>query len=243
MEYYNPKTKETLSYKEVCSLYNTSFPTASEVLAGTWYMLHETDLPAPEDGYRFEPGEVALVDGNYVKTWKKVPLTAEEQESLAQTAALSFISSNMARTYIQAASFSAGEFALFSTAGLFDEWAPDVQYSKGFRLVCDGVVYEVQQDVLSVESQPPFAEGMLAVYRPLSVDPETGEEPDGSREHPFAFLYGMDVTKDSYYSYEGKLWLARADMPACVWVPGTAGMWQWEEVGAVETAVYTPGAV
>lgn len=68
--------------------------------------------------------------------------------------------------------------------------------------------------------------------RPLSVDPETGEEPDGSREHPFAFLYGMDVTKDSYYSYEGKLWLARADMPACVWVPGTAGLWQWEEASA-----------
>lgn len=63
--------------------------------------------------------------------------------------------------------------------------------------------------------------------RPLSVDPETGGEPDGSREHPFAFLYGMDVKNGSYYSYEGKLWLAKADMPACVWVPGTAGLWQW----------------
>lgn len=73
---------------------------------------------------------------------------------------------------------------------------------------------------------------MLAVYRPLSVAPETGEEPDGSREHPFAFLYGMDVTKDSYYTYEGKLWLAKADMPACVWTPGTAGLWQWEEASA-----------
>ena len=238
MKYYNPDTKETLSYKDVCSLYNTSFPTASEVLAETWHKVHETDLPAPEDEYRFEPGEVALVDGNYVKTWKKVPLTAEEQESLAQTAALSIISSSMARSYIQKASFSPGEFALFSTAGLFDEWAPDVQYSKGFRLTCDGIVYEVQQDVLSVESQPPFAAGMLAVYRPRSVDPETGEEPDGSREHPYAFLYGMDVTKDSYYSYEGKLWLAKADMPACVWTPGTEGLWQWEEVK--NEAVYTP---
>ena len=81
--------------------------------------------------------------------------------------------------------------------------------------------------MLSAESQPPFAAGMLAVYRPLSMDPETGDEPDGSREHPFAFLYGMDVKNGSYYSYEGKLWLAKADMPACVWVPGTAGLWQW----------------
>ena len=233
MEYYNPKTKETLSYKEVCSLYNTSFPTASEVLAGTWYMLHETDLPAPEDGYRFEPGEVTVVDGKYVKTWKKVPLTPEEQESISYTAAIAVISNILARQHVQTASFNSGEFSLFAKAGLFAEWKPDTQYSKGFRLVCDGVVYEVQQDVLSVESQPPFAEGMLAVYRPLSVDPETGEEPDGSREHPFAFLYGMDVTKDSYYTYEGKLWLAKADMPACVWTPGTEGLWQWEETGAI----------
>ena len=152
---------------------------------------------------------------------------------MAQTAALSVISSSMARSYIQKASFGTEEFALFADAGLFDEWAPDVQYSKGFRLVCDGIVYEVQQDVLSVESQPPFAAGMLAVYRPLSVDPETGEEPDGSREHPFAFLYGMDVTKNSYYSYKGKLWLAKADMPACVWVPGTEGLWQWEEAETI----------
>lgn len=230
MEYYNPNTKETLSYKDVCSFYNTSFPTAPEVLAETWYKVHETDLPASEDGYRFEPGEVALVDGKYVKTWKKVPLTAEEQESLAQTAALSVISSSMARTYIQTASFSPGEFALFSTAGLFDEWAPDVQYSKGFRFVCDGVVYEVQQDVQSVESQPPFAAGMLAVYRPLSVDPETGDEPDGSREHPYAFIYGMDVHSGKYYFYNNHLYLAKADMPACVWTPDTAGLWQWELV-------------
>lgn len=230
MMYYNPDTKETLPYKDVCLLYNTSFPTTSEVLAGTWHKVHETAFPASEDGYRFEPGEVSLVDGKYIKTWKKVPLTAEEQESLAHTAALSIISSSMARTYIQTASFSTGEFALFSTAGLFDEWAPNVQYSKGFRLVCDGVVYEVQQDVLSVESQPPFATGMLAVYRPLSVDPETGDEPDGSREHPFAFLYGMDVHSGKYYSYNNHLYLAKSDMTACVWPPDTEGLWQWELV-------------
>jgi len=42
----------------------------------------------------------------------------------------------------------------------------------------------------------------------------------------------MDVKNGSYYSYEGKLWLAKADMPACVWVPGTEGLWQWEEASA-----------
>ena len=123
--------------------------------------------------------------------------------------------------------------ATFAKAGLFTDWAAGQTYAKGYRLAHKGVVYKVmQEEVTAIENQPPDATGMLAVYRPLSVDPETGEEPDGSREHPFAFLYGMDVTKDSYYTYEGKLWLAKADMPACVWVPGTAGLWQWEEASA-----------
>ena len=127
---------------------------------------------------------------------------------------------------------AAERVATFAKAGLFTDWAAGQTYAKGYRLAHKGIVYEVMQEVTSLENQPPDAAGLLAVYRPLSVDPETGEEPDGSREHPFAFLYGMDVTKDSYYSYEGKLWLARADMPACVWVPGTAGLWQWEEASA-----------
>ena len=170
MIYYNPVTKETLSYKDVCSFYNTSFPIASEVLAETWYKIHETDLPTPEDGYRFEPGEVALVDGKYVKTWKKVPLTTEELRTEALTTASSLLNPRMVRSYVQTATLGTAELALFAKAGMFDEWAPDTQYNKGARLVCDGIVYEVQHDVLSVEAQPPFAEGMRTVYLPLYTD-------------------------------------------------------------------------
>lgn len=230
MKYYNPDTKKELRYEDVCILYNTSFPVSQETLADTWHKIHEEALPVSENGYRFEPGEVTFVDGKYVKTWKKIPLSAEEQKSLDHAAALSFISDHMARTYIQTASFAPGEFALFANAGLFDEWAPDVQYSKGLRLVCDGIVYKVQQDVRSVESQPPFATGMLAVYRPLSVDPDSGDEPQGTKESPIPFIYGMDVENGLYYSFNGKLYLAKADMPACVWNPDTQGLWQWEEV-------------
>lgn len=170
MEYYNPDTKETLSYKDVCSFYNTSFSAASEVLAETWHKVHETDLPTPEDGYRFEPGEVALVDGKYVKTWKKIPLTAEEIQNEALTTASSLLNPRVVRSYVQTAKFGTAELALFAKAGMFAEWAPDTQYNKGARLVCDGIVYEVQHDVLSVEAQPPFAEGMRTVYRPLYTD-------------------------------------------------------------------------
>ena len=170
MEYYNPDTKKVLSYKDVCSFYNTSFPMASEVLAETWHKVHEAAFPAPEDGYRFEPGEVALVDGKYVKTWKKIPLTAEEIQNEALTTASSLLNPRLVRSYVQTATLGTAELALFAKAGMFAEWAPDTQYNKGARLVCDGIVYEVQHDVLSVEAQPPFAEGMRTVYLPLYTD-------------------------------------------------------------------------
>ena len=149
-------------------------------------------------------------------------------EARAQSSTI--LMARMRADMVQTGAFAAAEFATFAKAGLFADWAAGQTYAKGYRLAHKGIVYEVMQEVTAIENQPPDASGMLAVYRPLSVDPETGDEPDGSREHPYAFIYGMDVTKDSYYSYEGKLWLARADMPACVWVPGTAGLWQWEEV-------------
>lgn len=230
MNYYNPETKKELPYREVCALYSTSFPRTAETLAGVWHKIHEVACPPPEPGYRFERGEVSSVDGLYIRTWKKTPLDPEEKQSIALATSLHIINSSMARAHVQTASFSAEEFAAFIDAGLFDEWAPDVQYSKGFRLVADGIVYEVQQDVLSVESQPPFAAGMLSVYRPLSVDPDSGDEPQGTKDSPIPFIYGMDVGNGLYYSYEGKLYLAKTDMLACVWYPGTQGLWQWEEV-------------
>ena len=151
----------------------------------------------------------------------------------ARAQSRSILMARMQADMVQTGAFTAAEFTTFAKAGLFTDWAAGQTYAKGYRLAHKGIVYEVMQEVTAIENQPPDAAGLLAVYRPLSVDPETGEEPDGSREHPFAFLYGMDVTKDSYYSYEGKLWLARADMPACVWTPGTEGLWQWEEAGAI----------
>lgn len=168
------------------------------------------------------------------------PVPQPTEEELAARAAAgaraqssTILMARMQADMVQTGAFTVAEFTTFAKAGLFTNWAVGQTYAKGYRLAHKGIVYEVMQEVTAIENQPPDAAGLLAVYRPLSVDPETGEEPDGSREHPYAFLYGMDVTKDSYYSYEGKLWLARADMPACVWTPGTEGLWQWEEAGTI----------
>lgn len=108
------------------------------------------------------------------------------------------------------------------------EWTAGTHYEAGEIVNHEGQAYRVVQPADSLEHQPPGAEGMLAVYRPL--DPHAGTVDD-----PKTFRYGMDVTSGLYYSYDSKLYLAKADMPACTYLPGTPGLWQWEEVTNVQS--------
>ncbi len=164
------------------------------------------------------------------------PVPTLEEQLAAQAVAeargqsRSILMARMQADMVQTGAFAAAEFATFAKAGLFTDWAAGQTYAKGYRLAHKGIVYEVMQEVTALENQPPDATGMLAVYRPLSVDPDSGDEPQGTKESPIPFIYGMDVGNGLYYSYEGKLYLAKTDMPACVWYPGTQGLWQWEEV-------------
>lgn len=165
---------------------------------------------------------------------KFTPPTEEELAAQAVAEARvqsrSILMARMQADMVQTGAFAAAEFATFAKAGLFADWAAGQTYAKGYRLAHKGIVYEVMQEVTSLENQPPFAKGMLAIYRPISVDPDTGEEPDGSKEHPFIYLNGMDVHSGKYYSYNNHLYLAKSDMTACVWPPDTEGLWQWELV-------------
>ena len=165
----------------------------------------------------------------------KGALAPPEEAALAEyitatTESAAIFTARVQRQFVQAEDFTATEYATFAKAGLFPEWTHGAEYVKGNRIMHEGVVYEVQQPVTAQEHQPPGSTGMFAVYRPISVDSETGDEPDGSREKPYAFLSGMDVYTGKYYTFEGKLYLAKADMIPCVWAPGTAGLWQWELV-------------
>ena len=45
----------------------------------------------------------------------------------------------------------------------------------------------------------------------------------------------VNVKNGKYYSYKGKIYLAKADMPHCVYPPDTPSLWQWEEVTGRET--------
>lgn len=96
--------------------------------------------------------------------------------------------------------------------------------SEGVCLTCNGQTYRVVQSVTPQAHQSPDSAGMLAIYRPIE------REHSGTQSDPIPWVYGMDCHTGSYFSYDGKLWLCKGDMIPCVWAPGSAGLWQWEEV-------------
>jgi hypothetical protein len=115
------------------------------------------------------------------------------------------------------------EATAFTLSPVCPAWKANHHYQQGEIVNHEGLPYRVVQDVDSLEHQAPGTEGMLAIYRPIDPAPGTLEEPK-------RFYFGMDVTKDLYYTHNGKVYLAKSDMPACVYEPGSEGLWQWEEV-------------
>lgn len=102
--------------------------------------------------------------------------------------------------------------------------ADNKQVEKDVCLTYQGQCYRVVQAVTPQSHQPPGAEGMLAVYRPIDKDHA------GTPEDPIPYVDGMDCYNGKYYSFEGKTYLCKQDMTPCVWNPGTQGLWQWEVV-------------
>ena len=152
------------------------------------------------------------------------------RESAAQNAKLSGQLSAAARLYVQAATDVPDETAL-EMPDLFKTWEEALKAGKELpkdTIINDGgQLYRVVQAVTPQKHQPPHGEGMLAIYRPIDPAP-------GTREEPKTFSLGMDVKEGLYYTSAGKLYLAKADLPACTYAPGTAGVWQWEEVADTE---------
>lgn len=149
--------------------------------------------------------------------------------SAMENAKLSGQLSAAARMYVQAATDVPDETAL-EMPDLFKTWAEILEAGKTVpkdTIINDGgTLYRVvpSEGVLPMEHQPPHGEGMLAVYRPID------KAHTGTQEDPIPWVYGMDCTADLYYSYNGVVYLCKADMKPCVWAPGTAGLWQWEAV-------------
>ena len=122
---------------------------------------------------------------------------------------------------------AADDAAAFTLAPLCKTWTAGTHYDALEIVNHEGRPYRVVQAVDSLEHQMPGSAGMLAIYRPIDPAPGTHEEPK-------TFYFGMDVKEGLYYTSAGKLYLAKADMPACTYAPGTEGVWQWEEVTDVQ---------
>lgn len=99
------------------------------------------------------------------------------------------------------------------------------EVEKGVCLMRNGQCYRIETNVTPIESQKPGDEGMLAVYRPID------REHTGTQSDPIPWVNGMDCYNGKYYSYEGKIYIAKMDMKPCVWTPGSSGTdTVWEEV-------------
>lgn len=168
-----------------------------------------SDIP---DGYTVSSVNVETRE----PIFEEIPKTEEQKEiDSLKTAAYALASVSTTLTDEQALSMP--EF--------FAEWGPDTKYVYGQVIRRNGQLYRIEQsEATSIESQPPEAEGMLAVYRPIVLDHT------GTLEDPIPWVYGMDCYSGKYYSYNGKVYKCTGDLIPCVWVPGADGVYQWEEI-------------
>lgn len=95
-----------------------------------------------------------------------------------------------------------------------------VRLFKGDKIRKGEQLYNVEQETQPQEVYPPDGEGMLAIYRPISMTHE------GTLEDPIPWVYGMDCEVGKHYAYNDVVYLCAGDMKPCVWAPDS-GIWQW----------------
>lgn len=151
----------------------------------------------------------------------------EARDATARSAKMTGQMQVAAKLYVQT-STSITDAQALEMPDLFKTWeealAAGAELAKDTIINDGGKLYRVVQPVTPQEHRPPHAEGMLAVYRPID------QTHAGTKEDPIPWVYGMDTEQSKYYSYGGKTYLCKQTMPACVWAPGTPGLWQWSEV-------------
>ena len=110
----------------------------------------------------------------------------------------------------------------------YDEYKDDHDYNTvGEIIKSDGLYFEIVAPHKSNAAAYPVAT-TFAYYRHIELSAKgTLDDPI-----PYPETAGVlvNVKQGQYYSYKGAVYLAKADMPHCVWPPDTAGLWQWEKV-------------
>ena len=146
----------------------------------------------------------------------------EAELASAKAQARELLLDRTAQAAAQTEELTIPEYALMGKAGMYDEWQPGQSYAPGKRITYNGIVYEVQQQTTASEVYPPNAEGVLAIYVPLSTSGS------GTLEDPYVWIYGMHVEAGEYVTYNGQTYKAKSDMKPCVWTPGS-DINVWEE--------------
>lgn len=154
--------------------------------------------------------------------WSQM-ITSEMRETQRQEAELAsakaqareLLLDRTAKAAAQTEELTITEYALMGKAGMYDEWQAGQSYEQGKRVTYNGIVYEVQQQTTASEVYPPDAEGVLAIYVPLSTSGS------GTLEDPYVWIYGMHVKIGEYVTYNGQTYKAKSDMKPCVWTPGS----------------------
>ena len=192
-------------------------------------------------------GQYAVQAGDVYKNWKfyrdgeelaRIPTTEEkvtalenENQMLKSTVSASFqsqiIADRMAKT-----NFITDNMILQSAYVVdYPEYQDNRQYDYAGEIIqYNGLLYEIVAPHLSNAVSYPV-ETTFAYYRLVELthagtidDPIPYPEQEGIL---------VNVQEGKYYAYKGKVYLAKADMPDCIYPPDTPSMWQWEEVTEV----------
>jgi hypothetical protein len=109
----------------------------------------------------------------------------------------------------------------------YPAWSAGAAYEKGDIIKgAGGLLFEVVADHTANAAYP--LETTFAYYRLIELA-HTGTA-DDPIPYPETAGIVVNVQNGKYYSYKGKAYQAKADMPNCVYPPDTAGLWQWEAV-------------
>ena len=121
-----------------------------------------------------------------------------------------------------------GCFGAPLTGGNVSRYCNNHEYkTKGEIIRYDGLYYEIVAPHTSNAVAYPV-QTTFAYYR--LVELEHAGTIDDPIPYPETAGIVVNVVEGLYYSYKGAVYLAKADMPNCVYPPDTAGLWQWEKV-------------
>jgi hypothetical protein len=153
---------------------------------------------------------------------------AERQEAAAALLSLAFRAQIRADRKTGTGAIS--DAAILQSAGLVEYpaySAAGVAYEKGDIIKSEGgLLFEVIANHASNAAYP--IETTFAYYRLIELE-HAGTKADPI-PYPETAGAAVNVQGGRYYAFKGAAYLAKADMPNCVYPPGTAGMWQWEKV-------------